>query len=106
MNTPAPITDACVASTCEVRTVSSSAWTIRSSHGAIGDRPAWNGTTLTTLICAPRPVAISIAVSSSPAEGGGESVQVAVYGVRDGTLATPRRRQRECQGDRRFSDAG
>lgn len=30
----------------------------------------------------------AVAVSSSPAEGGGESVQVAVYGVRDGTLAT------------------
>lgn len=30
----------------------------------------------------------AVAVLSSPAEGGGESVQVAVYGVRDGALAT------------------
>jgi len=30
----------------------------------------------------------AVAVLGSPAEGGGESVQVAVYGVRDGALAT------------------
>lgn len=30
----------------------------------------------------------AVAVLGSPAEGGGESVQVAVYGVRDGVLAT------------------